>query len=274
MNRLAAKNAAKAFTLIELLVVIAIIAILAALLLPTLAKAKIKAKGLECISNLRQVELANKLYMDDNNGATVPLWVQTGAIGWAAWTYDPYTFLVQNPAFSVLWWPDKLHLNGDAPSMKVFNCPMLAVPAKNGAGGASSYDNTLGLGMNYPEFGWLAAAPGFPYPLYGTNFEKQAARPSQSVIFADAGGINNPTEPNPDHWVEVPATGCAFFRSPSDTFSYPSGDSRSVPRHSGKVNAAYFDGHVQTQLNSAIRYDLPRTNSGNHWSINYNGPYP
>ncbi len=71
-KKLTTHRACRAFTLIELLVVIAIIAILAAMLLPALARAKESGKRIACNNNLRQLGLAMRLYVDDNQGTLPP----------------------------------------------------------------------------------------------------------------------------------------------------------------------------------------------------------
>ena len=81
------KRGPVAFTLIELLVVIAIIAILAAMLLPVLGRAKETARRIACLNNMRQLGLASRMYVDDNQGYFPP---RSSTNRWPNAFYDSY----------------------------------------------------------------------------------------------------------------------------------------------------------------------------------------
>ncbi|HEY1663536.1 MAG TPA: prepilin-type N-terminal cleavage/methylation domain-containing protein [Verrucomicrobiae bacterium] len=265
-------KARRGFTLIELLVVIAIIAILAAILLPALSAAKRKAVSLNCLSNMKQIITGAKMYLDDNHGAMVPLWVEQGSSASPGWTYNPATFLISKPTY--LWWQDDLRLAGLIPSQKTFCCPALTLAATAAHGECYSSNYTAGIGMNYPEYGAIEPANGNPDPVYASAKEGTVGNASQSIVFADAAQISNPDD-NYDDWVEIAATGCSYFRVPSDVNAWPGNDySRSVPRHSKRLNAAFFDGHSASLRNSTIGYDLPRTDTSALWPRNNNGDTP
>ena len=90
MRKQQAKAARQGFTLIELLVVIAIIALLAAILFPVFARARENARRASCQSNLKQIALGIKQYMQDNDERfPQPSTVPQPTEGWA-YTIQPY----------------------------------------------------------------------------------------------------------------------------------------------------------------------------------------
>src|ERR1035441_4522845 len=94
------KSTKTGFTLIELLVVIAIIAILAAMLLPALARAKLKATQAACLSNEKQLGLALVMFAGDNNDAIVP-YNSTGSM-WSGGGFWDLPNGISDNAFSAM----------------------------------------------------------------------------------------------------------------------------------------------------------------------------
>jgi len=178
-----------AFTLIELLVVIAIIAILAALLLPTLSRAKMRAKDAQCASNLHQCGIALNLYLQDDNDLL--FWKGTNIaldgmelFVWAGRTNNNQIGAQQDNLFNKTDRP----LNHYGLTEGTVTCP---------ADQGRTVDNT-----KYNLFEWVGNSYVFncgqvdPFPsspgLDGVSMNN-VANPSQTVVFA-CGILNYPND--------------------------------------------------------------------------------
>jgi prepilin-type N-terminal cleavage/methylation domain-containing protein len=206
-----------AFTLIELLVVIAIIAILAALLLPALAKAKAKAKGIACISNLKQLQLGWAMYAGDFNETMLPnaplsagadkSWCNGGLEDWhyanANTNRLVYTTSIMAPYM--------------ANQLGVYKCPADSIPSDNGPS-IRTYSMNSQMGNLYTAALTLNYNPGY-HAYVKVSQLTGSMNPSMAFVFCEENmcTLNDgylQVDDNATMWPDVPGSyhtwGCGF----------------------------------------------------------------
>lgn len=218
----------KGFTLIELLVVIAIIAILAAILFPVFAQARERARAISCLSNTKQIGLAEMMYLQDYD-----------EVFWS----DPWPgsgqFGIPNPANNgTTFWSDLLQ-----PYIKntgVFSCPSNSdtlldtafyVPPAVPQGSKNYYRVTYGYGENGPHGDQFRG----PYAL------AELQKPAQIALIGDAITAWNylNCQPDPDKQSNPAATrGTYYWTRGIDDWAF-----YGKPRHFDGINFVYADGH-------------------------------
>jgi prepilin-type N-terminal cleavage/methylation domain-containing protein/prepilin-type processing-associated H-X9-DG protein len=258
-----------AFTLIELLVVIAIIAILAAILFPVFAQAREKARGISCVSNLKQISLAQAQYLQDYDETLGDL--EQGAMTNQATTGN-------NGGPGMIW------LGYMQPYMKniqVAFCPSAGtqiVKTYSGVNFTGLYytrvdRSQLSIGINIDgTIGWngwgcyKAYSVNNPYcgpnnPLFFTlpMFEY----PAQTLMFADS----VPIDPNT-------ASGKGWFVDPQRNPSINELGGVSA-RHQGGTNVAFLDSHVKYFPRAAtlVAADQLYSAGGTGECVNYNAAH-
>jgi prepilin-type N-terminal cleavage/methylation domain-containing protein len=258
----------KAFTLIELLVVIAIIAILAAILFPVFAQAREKARATSCLSNLKQMSLAAKMYTQDYDEMTLACAIVQDA--------------PNEPAGNGLngWWPQLI--NPYVKSYQVMQCPSYQSPSKSGPNPAGVPGNLApgyglpagnngGIGLNDNTYGYAYGGANrvITDPTTGqtswTNTllpEAGLDKPAETVEFADASLTKTDALyiHNPDAGAPVEGDYQVWMNGPKQPgfdqrCANPPNDSEITvfqARHNQIGNVSLYDGHAKAFKPSRI----------------------
>lgn len=222
-----------AFTLIELLVVIAIIAILAAILFPVFAQARRAAKQTTCISNSRQIGLAQMMYTNDHDGMLTPY----QSVGLCPW---PQICGTSNVTLGFLF-----KLQPYSRSNILSQCPEARqINRANATGNRLWHEGRLGYGMAYPlgEQG----GGGIPQMLATAMF----GNPAQRALIMDAVPSGPSSRPLYNaHGIFMNYASSPFIPTEYGfpaAISFTPWHSRPEGRHNGRVVVTFLDGHVKS----------------------------